>query len=112
MGVGTTYEDGDAGRLFLIAFQELAKTYATRNLVEEYVGAKIFTIRDGWSVVAWNDFVSPIKIPEFARSFGLTKNGMHLFFLHCFLIHLAYYYIFYFILLILVYILHCGYQRC
>jgi hypothetical protein len=112
MGVGTTYEDGDAGRLFLIAFQKLAKTYTTRNLVEEYIGAKIFTIRDGWSVIVWNDFVSPFKIPEFTRSFGLMKNGMHLFFLHCFLIHLAYYYIFYFILLIRVYILHCGYQRC
>jgi hypothetical protein len=54
------------------------KTYTTCNLVEEYIGAKIFPVRAGWSVVAWNDFSSAIKIPKFAQSFGLTKIGTHL----------------------------------
>jgi hypothetical protein len=27
-------------------------------------------------VVAWRDFASPIKIPDFARSFGLEAKGM------------------------------------
>jgi hypothetical protein len=77
-GGGTAYEEGDADRLFLTAFQELAKTYATRDLVEEYIGEKIFPLRIGWSVVAWSNFSSVIKIPEFTRSFGLTKNGAYL----------------------------------
>jgi hypothetical protein len=115
-GVGIAYEDGDVDRLFLVAFQELAKTCATRNLVEEYIGAKVFSIHAGWSVIAWNDFASAIKIPTFARSFGLTKNGTHisLFFFvasYCssltIIVHVCIV-----ILLILVCIYHCSYQRC
>jgi hypothetical protein len=71
-------------------------TYAARDLVEEYIAAKVFPVRAGWSDLAWNDFASSIKIPEFARSFGLTKNGMHLLFLRCFLLHLDYFFIFIF----------------
>jgi hypothetical protein len=63
---------------FLTVFQELAKTYAARDLVEEYIGTKIFPIRAGWSVVTWSDFSSTIKIPKFAKRFGLMKNGAHL----------------------------------
>jgi hypothetical protein len=46
-GVGTAYEDGDANHLFLTTLQELAKTYATCDLVEEYIGGKIFPVRVG-----------------------------------------------------------------
>jgi hypothetical protein len=31
-------------RLFLTCFLELAKTYATRDLVEEYICAKVFPV--------------------------------------------------------------------
>jgi hypothetical protein len=53
------------------------KTYATRDLVEEYISVKVFPVRAGWSVATWNDFASPIKILDFARSFRLTNNGTH-----------------------------------
>jgi hypothetical protein len=80
----------------------LAKTYASCDLVEEYIGGKVFPVRTGWFVVAWNDFSSPIKIPEFARSFGLTKDGTCLFFLCCFLLNLAYHFSFYFAFILLI----------
>jgi hypothetical protein len=60
-GVGTAYKDGDTDRLFLICFEDLAKTYATRDLVEEFCGAKVFPVRAGWNVVAWRDFSSSIN---------------------------------------------------
>jgi hypothetical protein len=107
-GVGTAYEDGDADWLFLIAFQELAKTYDTCELVEEYIGAKVFPIRAGWPVAAWNDFASAIKVPEFTRSFGLTKNPTHFFsFLCFFLLLLAYYCCIFFILFYCCLFTHC-----
>jgi hypothetical protein len=70
-GVATAYGDGDRDHLLFTCFQELMRTYATRDLVEEFCGAKIFPVHAGWSVVAWNDFVSPIKIPDFSKSFRL-----------------------------------------
>ncbi|KAK8458374.1 hypothetical protein SEVIR_3G365901v4 [Setaria viridis] len=68
-------EDKDSSRLFMVAFCELVKSYGTRDLVEEYCAVKIFPIKAGWSIVAWKDFGSPIKIPDFARSFNLKKDG-------------------------------------
>jgi hypothetical protein len=43
-GVGTAYEDGDTDWLFLVFFEELAKANATRDLVEEFCGAKLFLV--------------------------------------------------------------------
>jgi hypothetical protein len=51
-GVGTAYKDGNADRLFFVCFQELAKTYATCDLVEEFCGEKVLPVCVGWSVVA------------------------------------------------------------
>jgi hypothetical protein len=68
-GVGTTNENGDRDCLLFICFQELVMSYPTCDLAEEFCDAKIFPIHAGWLAVTWSDFASPIKIPNFARSF-------------------------------------------
>jgi hypothetical protein len=85
-GVGTAYEEGDPDWLFLICFEELVKTYATPDLVEDFCGAKVFPIRVGWTMVAWRDFTSPIKIPNFSWSLKLEAMGVltYLDFVHFF----------------------------
>lgn len=75
-------EDKDTSRLFMVAFRELAKSYGTCDLVEEYCAVKVFPVKGGWSIAAWKDFSSSIKIPDFEKSFKLSKTGW--FFLrHC-----------------------------
>lgn len=69
-------EDQDTSRLFMFAFQELAKSYGTWDLVEEYCAVKIFPVRASWTIAAWKEFSSPIKIFDFARSFNLTKDDI------------------------------------
>lgn len=67
-------EDKDSLPLFMVAFCELAKSYSTGDLVD-YCALKIFHVKAGWSILAWKDFSSAIKIPDFRLSFRITKNG-------------------------------------
>ncbi|CAN6361784.1 unnamed protein product, partial [Urochloa humidicola] len=69
-------EDSEENRLFLVAFDALANEYSVRDLVEEFCGCKVFPVRSGWEVVAWNDFNSPIKVPDFARSFKVASEDI------------------------------------
>ena len=75
-GVGASPENTDVARLFLVAFRELAKVYATRDLVEEFCGARIFPVRAGWAINSWSDFAAAIKLSDFAKSFGLCLQGL------------------------------------
>lgn len=56
-------------------FRVVSKKYGTCDLVEEFIACNCWPVRASWEVTTWKDDEDGIPMPDFAQSFGLTKEG-------------------------------------
>ena len=76
-------EGTEEAKAHVAMLREVSKLFSTRDIVEEYVACKCFPVRRGWSITSWagkEKRVGGLPMPNFATSFGITKDGKPCFF--------------------------------
>ena len=59
--------------------REVAKSFSTRDLVEEFSACQCFPIQEGWSVTSWvleEKWIKGIPMPDFMACFSIGRDGM------------------------------------
>ena len=63
---------------FVALLREVAKSFSTRDLVEEFSACQCFPVRVGWAVSSWvpeEKWVEGIPMPDFTACFSISRNG-------------------------------------
>jgi len=71
-------EGMEEAKAHFVMLREVSKLFSTRDIVEEYVACKCFSVREGWSIASWTGKqkrVGGLPMPNFSTSFGITKDG-------------------------------------
>ncbi|RLN12182.1 hypothetical protein C2845_PM09G05400 [Panicum miliaceum] len=68
-------EENVEHQAFVSVLHEISKVFGTRDLVEEYVAYKCWPLRAGWAITDWAEDVGGLPMPDFEKSFGLSKEG-------------------------------------
>lgn len=62
-------------KAFISMIREVSKTYGTRDLVEEFMACNCWPLLARWSISSWKENTGGVPMPDFASSFGITKDG-------------------------------------
>ena len=65
-------------KAFMALLQEVAKSFSTRDLVEEFSAFQCFLVQGVWTVTSWapeEKWIEGIPMPDFTTCFSFGRDG-------------------------------------
>ena len=65
-------------KAFVALLREVAKSFSSRDLVEEFSAFQCFLVQEGWTVTSWapeEKWIEGIPMPDFTECFDLRRGG-------------------------------------